>query len=90
MRFKVVYGLKSGSMRKRYVRTPGGITKIHYSKFKNGIPKCGVCGSYLNGIILGSKEVRKASKSEKSVERPYGGNICHRCLEMLIKLSVRT
>lgn len=86
----MIYGLKSGSLRRRYVRTPGGVTKVHYSRFKSGMPRCGICGSYLNGIISDSKEVRRASRSEKSVERPYGGNICHRCLEMLIKLSVRT
>ncbi len=81
--------MKSGSRRKRYVRTPGGITRVRYSEFKDGTPRCGICGSYLSGITLSSKGVIRTSKSEKSVERPYGGSICHRCLETLIKLSVR-
>lgn len=79
----VAYGQKSHSRRKRSVRTPGGHTKIHYSRFKQGVSKCGVCGIPLNGIVSGSK-------SEKSVERPYGGYLCHNCLESLIKLIVRT
>ncbi|MEM4557037.1 MAG: 50S ribosomal protein L34e [Sulfolobales archaeon] len=87
--FKVGYSLKSGSRRRRYVRVPGGVTKVHYSRFKVGMPRCGICGSYLNGVVVGSKGLFKASKSERSVERPYGGYLCHKCLETLIKLSVR-
>lgn len=78
----MAYKSKSHSMRRRYIRTPGGLTKIRYSRFKSDAPICGVCGAPLNGV-------RDGSKSEKSVERPYGGYLCHRCLETLIKLSVR-
>ncbi len=86
---EVTYSLKSGSKRRRYVRVPGGVARVHHSRFKADVPKCGVCGSPLNGVASGSKGMVKASKTEKRTERPYGGYLCHKCLELLIKLSVR-
>ena len=79
--------LRSRSLRRIYVRTPGGNTVIHYERKRNGKAHCAICGAELNGVK--TNDLYKFSKTEKRPERKYGGVICHRCLEKLIKASVR-
>ena len=79
--------LRSRSLRRVYVRTPGGNTVIHYERKKNGKAHCAICGAELNGVK--TNDLHKFSKTEKRPERKYGGVVCSRCLERLIKASVR-
>ena len=79
--------LRSRSLRRIYVRTPGGRTVIHYERRKNGKAHCAVCGAELNGVKTNA--LYKFSKTEKRPERKFGGVLCPRCLERLIKASVR-
>lgn len=82
--------LRSRSLRRTYVRTPGGITKIHHDRLKHVRVTCPICGRELNGVPWDIKALRSSAKTEKRPERIYGGCICHSCLSTLIKLSVRT
>lgn len=78
-------GHKSKSKREVYRRVPGGRTSKHYEKKIPGKPHCAVCGAELHGI---PKNVKKHCKSEKTVNRPYGGHYCSKCMrEKIISLN---
>ena len=69
--------------RKIFKKTTKGV-KIVYVKKKVKLPRC-VCGAVLHGIpSLRSSQIRKLSKSEKGPERPYGGNLCSKCMRLKI------
>jgi len=81
---------RSRSLRRVYVRTPGGRTVIHYEKRKPLPAKCAVCGAELHGVPrLRPVELRKLPKSLRRPERMYGGVICPRCLKTLLKQAIR-
>jgi len=63
------------------VKTPGGKLSVHYrTKVAKG-PKCGDCGSKINGVPhLRPKEYHRISKRQKTVTRAYGGNRCAHCV----------
>ena len=76
---------RSRSLRRVYVKTPGGKTIIHYRRRKPGKPQCAECGDVLKGVARGiTAEIKKLSKTEKRPERPYGGNLCSKCSRKLI------
>ena len=82
---------RTSSFRKIHVRLPGGETVVHYEKRRPGPARCAICGKPLSGVPrLRPVELRKLPKTAKRPERPFGGMICHECLEKLIKKSVRT
>ncbi|MEM0379815.1 MAG: 50S ribosomal protein L34e [Desulfurococcaceae archaeon] len=83
--------LRSRSKRRVYVRTPGGLTTIHYEWRKPGVAKCCICRKPLSGVPrLKPVELRKLSRTEKRPERIYGGVLCPKCLTKLLKESVRS
>lgn len=70
--------------RKIFKKTTKGV-KLIYVKKKVKLPRCGVCGATLHGIPrLRSSQIRKLAKSEKGPERPYGGNLCSKCMRQKI------
>jgi len=76
---------KSRSLRKVFVKTPGGKTVVHYKKRKPQAPKCS-CGAKLMGVPKDIPvKVKRLAKSEKKPERPYGGNLCSKCMRKKIK-----
>ncbi|MCL7392114.1 MAG: 60S ribosomal protein L34 [Thaumarchaeota archaeon] len=70
--------LRTRSRKRKKVRTPGGRLVIHYFDERPGAPRCGICGKLLHGIRVESPS--KTSKSERTVSRIYGGNVCASCL----------
>ena len=76
--------------RQVYVRTPGAKNVIHYRVHKANIAKCAVCKKELNGIpaLLPGKQ-KNTPKSMKTVERPFGGNLCSKCSRDKIKEYAR-
>ena len=79
-------GHKSKSKREVQRRTPSGRTVTHRKTKIPSKPHCAKCGIELHGI---PKKVSKLSKSEKSVNRPYGGHYCSKCSrEKIIEISV--
>jgi len=46
--------------------------------------KCARCGRALRGVRA------KGSKTQKRPERPFGGYLCHSCLESSIRAGVRS
>ncbi|AKG39403.1 MAG: 50S ribosomal protein L34e [Infirmifilum sp.] len=80
--------LRSRTKKRRHVRTPGGRLVLRVMDKKHDYPKCAVCGMPLQGIPrLTLKEERKGVKMPT---RAFGGYLCHRCLKLGIKVSVRT
>lgn len=68
------------SLRREKVRTPGGRLVMHYSKRKPDSAKCGNCRVDLKGIPRASSAVlRNLPLSQRTVSRPYGGNLCSKC-----------
>jgi large subunit ribosomal protein L34e len=81
---------RSRSVRKIYVRTPGGRIVVHYERRKPKIAHCALCGRPLNGVPRGRPvEIRKLAKTERRPERPFGGVLCPECMRKIEKLRVR-
>jgi len=80
-------GLRTKSKRKVYVRTPGGRTVVHYRERNYKNHKCALCGKVLHGIPRGRNvDFKNMAKSEKRVERPFGGMLCSECARRIYKL----
>jgi large subunit ribosomal protein L34e len=70
-------------------KTPGGTTKRVYLKKKVGKPSCGSCGKHLKGMAHGRKaQLRNMPRSQRKVNRPYGGNLCSPCTRKQITQQV--
>ncbi|MBI2564864.1 50S ribosomal protein L34e [Candidatus Woesearchaeota archaeon] len=81
---------KSRTFRRVYVRTPGNRLVIHYKKRNPGKAKCRVCKNELHGIPrLRPFKMKNLSKTKKRPERPYGGNLCSKCMRKLIISKIR-
>jgi len=76
---------KSRSLRRVFVKTPGGRTVLHYRKRKPKNPKCRSCGAVLKGVPRERPyKMKKMTKSKKRPSRIYGGNLCSRCVRKKI------
>ena len=81
--------LRSRSLRRIKVVTPGGRNVTHYERRKPGPARCARCGRPLNGVPrLRPSQLRKLSKTAKRPERPYGGVLCPRCLAELLRQRI--
>jgi len=81
--------LRSRSLRRVKVRTPGGRTVTHYEKRRPGPARCARCGRPLAGVPrLRPAKMRNLSKTAKRPERPYGGVLCPSCLAELLRESI--
>ena len=68
------------SLRRMQVKTPGSRTAVHYLKRKPSITRCGACNVELKGIPRAlPSEFRNLPYSQKTVSRPFGGNLCSKC-----------
>jgi large subunit ribosomal protein L34e len=78
--------LRSTSWRKIKKKLPGGRFIIHYLKRKPSISVCAVCKKPLHGVPRDiPSKIRRLSKTCRRPERPYGGNLCSRCMREKIK-----
>lgn len=78
---------KSKSKRVVYRRVPGGRTVKHFENKTPSKPQCARCGAELHGI---PKNVKKSFKSERTVNRPFGGHYCSKCMrERIIELNTK-
>ena len=81
---------RSRTMRRVYVKTPGGKINLHHRKRKQSKLTCHECGKVLPGTKnFTSNTKNKLSKSEKRPERPYGGVLCSSCTRKLIVKKAR-
>ncbi len=82
--------LRSRSLKRIKVRTPGRRSVTHYERETKVIARCGRCGSTLNGVPREVKDLRRLPKSSKRPNRLFGGVLCHRCLDEILKESIRS
>ena len=81
---------RSRTLRRLQVKLPGGRTVWHYTERKPRNATCGKCGALLKGIARERPvKMRNLSKKMKVVERPYGGNLCSKCMRLLIIKKAR-
>ncbi len=77
---------RSRTVKKVYVRTPGGKVVVHYRRKKVNPPRCAKCGKPLNGFP--KMKLKEARKGHRPPGRPYAGYLCHKCLSRGIVLAV--
>jgi len=81
---------KSRTFRRVFRKTPGGRTVKHYKLRKPAKAKCSGCGDVLKGIARGRpSRMKNLPKSQKTVSRPYGGNLCSKCMRQAIISKIR-
>ncbi len=72
---------RSRTLRRVYVKTPGGRTTIHYRQRKPARAQCAGCGKALLAVARARvSEMYKLAKTEKRPERPFGGVLCSACM----------
>ena len=72
---------RSRSKKLKYVKTPGGKTVVHYKKKKSSKAKCSSCGAVLPGTLTKTvAKMKNTLKTKKLPSRPFGGNLCSRCM----------
>lgn len=71
---------RSRSLRRVYVKTPGGTTKLQFRKRKPSKAHCAGCGMVLGGVPRERPfKMKQLGKTQKRPERPYGGVLCSKC-----------
>ena len=81
---------RSRSFKRRKIRTPGDRTTVHYRRGKVEKASCVVCGKVLHGVPRErGSGLKRGSKSRKTVNRPYGGNLCPACLKEALIERIR-
>jgi large subunit ribosomal protein L34e len=61
--------------------TPSGVSKIYYSRRKPKQSHCAGCGAELKGMPRARPvELKNMAKSKKRPERPFGGELCTKCM----------
>ena len=77
--------LKSRSLRKVDVRTPGSKLVMHVYRRKPAKAQCASCGEYLKGVARAhASELQNMSLTKKRPQRAYGGVLCSRCSRQTI------
>ncbi len=71
-------------------RTPSGRITVLIKKKKGSYTKCAICKRPLNGVVRAHpRDLARINKTQKRVSRIFGGYLCHKCLERLLKEKVR-
>lgn len=81
---------RTRSRRRSPKRLPGGGATVRYKKEKIKSSHCARCNRVLSGVPkLARSKTAKLTASRKRVQRMYGGQLCHACLQDLLKRVVR-
>lgn len=82
---------KSKTKAKVFVKTPGGVLRIHYKKRKPSKAHCAICNGKLLGVPhLKNSKLRNIPKSSKRPKRAFGGNLCSSCARDMIIQRARS
>ena len=66
----------------KLIKTPGGKIRYLHVKKTATSPKCGQCGIALAGVVsLRPNQYHNAKRSDKTVQRAYGGSLCATCVK---------
>lgn len=68
------------SNKTKVIKTPGGALRYLHVKKQGTRPKCGDCHIVLPGLpAVRPRELATLSKTQKTVQRAYGGSVCGNC-----------
>ena len=82
---------RSRTFRRIYTKLPGNKVVIHYKRRMPKKAHCGSCGSELKAVPRAlTYKMMNMPKSYKRPERPYGGNLCSRCMRNLFVEKARS
>lgn len=76
---------RASSKRVVFRRTPSGSLKRAVKRAVTRIPRCAICKAEL----MATKCSRLLRKVEKRPERPFGGFMCHKCVERVVLYRAR-
>lgn len=78
--------IKSRTFRRKDVKLPSGTHVTHYKKRKPKVAHCSQCGAALLGTPRGRPlDIRKMTISQRTPERPFGGDLCSKCLRKTMR-----
>lgn len=81
---------RSRTYRRVHINTPSGISKIQYTRRKPKQAHCAECRAELKGMPRARPNVMKnMPKTEKRPERPYGGQLCTKCMRKKMVAKAR-
>ena len=81
---------RTHSMKKRAIHTPGGKTIIHLKPKMHSKHECGICHNQLHGKPTGRPVIiQKLNKNKRTIDRPFGGNLCSKCSRQIIGLRTK-
>ena len=80
---------RSTSQKKKTHRTPSGRVSTLYSQGKGSKHSCAICHTLLSAVMVRSKALKRATKTQRRPERKFGGVLCASCVETLIKEKTR-
>ena len=81
---------RSRTLRRVFVRTPGGNTTKQFRKRKPSKAVCASCKKPLSGVPRERPhKMVKMAKTSKRPERPYGGQLCSACARKKIVAGTR-
>ena len=81
---------RSRSLRRVFVKTPGGKVVLHHRRRKPSKAKCKECGVVLKGVARNiPARIKKLTKTQKRPERPYGGVLCSKCMREVFVQKAR-
>jgi ribosomal protein L34E len=77
--------------KKKFTRTPGSKTKVHYFKGKPGKHHCALCSKVLHGMPHNKTkaELSKLSKTKKRPEALLAGQVCSQCRTLLLDEAIK-
>jgi large subunit ribosomal protein L34e len=83
--------LRSRSLRKVKVRTPGSKVVVHFKKRKPKKAHCANCGDLLKGVPRERPyKMQNMAKTKKRPERPFGGMLCSKCSRSIFKQKAKS
>jgi ribosomal protein L34E len=74
---------RTGRIIAKTKRTPGNKLSTRYLKKGKERNRCNACGIVMNSVKS------TGAKSGKTQTRIYGGNLCHSCLETVLKYGAK-
>ncbi|WXG42844.1 MAG: 50S ribosomal protein L34e [Promethearchaeati archaeon SRVP18_Atabeyarchaeia-1] len=82
--------LRTRTIKRRNLRTPGSRSVVHYDRLlKPSDARCSSCGAILPGVPrLPPSKMANIGKSRKRPNRPYGGQLCSKCLSSKVRAQV--
>ncbi len=83
-------GLRSKAQARKNVKLPGTQNNLHYWRIKPKRAHCSICKRPLQSIPrLRDSKMKKTTRTSRRANRIESGRYCSKCLQTLIKESVR-